>query len=694
MAAGQLKLRVWLKLLCVLVFVLGVVVPYLLLTMAGSSFDSRQVAFQHQAGTSRAHERKPLDYGEVHDNAEALKFQISELENIRVSVRNELRVMDRDRQRVTGEVESARGALASLKKDIEKAKNELQNTRSKISRAARQVMRATDKPPSVSSAGSLVVVNLPASAHSNPHNQPPARDEKQRALCTQETCLDYSRCPLHRPFLVYVYNEHIPYSSLFPLRERHIVKDLLTRLKQVDSLTSDPELACVFMLIVGPLTQTLPQSTFEERLRSLPMWTSTQAANHILIDPPYQASVTLLRDIDRGRALLAHGVAVGMHQQQQNILLPPVTHYDRESSWQGLPPHLPARRQLLVYFEGQQSPGESLSELAPADVDSIAAAITGSAKDKLFVKTSCSTFAVVQEKVFPGEWSLCGSVEQRRAQLILATFSLVLGSGGSGLSGTSTYTRLVEALRYGAVPVVVGVDQLPLDSVIDWRLAAVIVPISQLGQLHFLLKSFTDESILSYRRQGRFLWETYFSSPGRMLDSVISLVRSWFNHPPPAAVGYAEVTRLVSIPGGNRRVASHTFQHNFTIYTPELWNSPPGPFYMYPSSPFQPTPVSGSQYVGLDSQQLHSLPQHIVDAGGITGPYFEDFLLGNMPEEQFTIVMLTYERNLVLLQALDRLSDLDSLSKVIVVWNNPSPPTSDMQWPDIGVPLEVGMVTV
>lgn len=687
MAIVHLSLRGWLKLLCALVFVFGVVVPCLLLMTAGS-LDPKQSAFQRQSLALRRHERKPLDYPGGHESAEALKFQISELETIRVSVRNELRVMDRDRQRLFGELESGREMLAGVKKEIEKAKTELQNTKSKLSRATRQMKKASDAPPLTSPPPPIIVVNIPSSSHDTQGEVNRQPENKHQALCVRETCLDFSKCPLHRPFLVYVYNKHHRYSNLFPLRDQRPVDELVASLDEVDSLTSDPTMACVFVAVVGPLTQPLSQSDLEEKIHSLPQWSG--GANHVLIELSLYNGNSLLRDIDTGRAVVAHGVTANTHQQTENsILLPPITIYDQDKPlWEGLPHHLPANRQFLVYFEGQLS--QDKSQPASSDLEIITAVLSDKVKDKLFMKTSCSTTASDFEHVFPGEWLLCGSAERRHSQLLHATFSLVLGSGGHGLSGPQTYTRLVEALRYGAIPVIVGVGRLPLDTVIDWKLAAVLIPSSQqLGQIHLYLRSFSDESILSFRRQGRFLWETYFSSSYQMLNSVVSIVRYWFHHPPPVARDQATVTRLASIPGGNRQVPSPKFQHNFTIYTSELWNSPPGPFYMYPSTPFQSAPVSGSQYVGLSEQQLLHLPQHVVEAGGITGPNFEDYLLGNTPEEQFTVVMLTYERNEVLLQALERLSDLDGLSKVVVVWNNPSPPPSNMHWPDIGVPLEV-----
>jgi len=75
-------------------------------------------------------------------------------------------------------------------------------------------------------------------------------------------------------------------------------------------------------------------------------------------------------------------------------------------------------------------------------------------------------------------------------------------------------------------------------------------------------------------------------------------------------------------------------------------------------------------------------------AGG-AGKEFSESLGGNYPREQFTIVMLTYEREQVLINSLARLYGLPYLNKVLVVWNSPKPPVEDLKWPDIGVPIHV-----
>ncbi|KAJ8322301.1 hypothetical protein KUTeg_000772, partial [Tegillarca granosa] len=72
---------------------------------------------------------------------------------------------------------------------------------------------------------------------------------------------------------------------------------------------------------------------------------------------------------------------------------------------------------------------------------------------------------------------------------------------------------------------------------------------------------------------------------------------------------------------------------------------------------------------------------------GGSGKEFSESLGGNVQREQFTIVMLTYERETVLISALQRLKGLPYLNKVIVVWNNPVPPPPGLRWPEIHVPI-------
>ena len=47
-----------------------------------------------------------------------------------------------------------------------------------------------------------------------------------------------------------------------------------------------------------------------------------------------------------------------------------------------------------------------------------------------------------------------------------------------------------------------------------------------------------------------------------------------------------------------------------------------------------------------------------------------------------------------MLEALKRLSGLRYLAKVVVIWNNEEDPFNSIEWPDIGVRIEVWCVCV
>lgn len=54
----------------------------------------------------------------------------------------------------------------------------------------------------------------------------------------------------------------------------------------------------------------------------------------------------------------------------------------------------------------------------------------------------------------------------------------------------------------------------------------------------------------------------------------------------------------------------------------------------------------------------------IADGKGAMGEEYQKALGGNVPAEQFTIVILTYKRDEILIQALQRLKGLPHLNKV------------------------------
>lgn len=53
--------------------------------------------------------------------------------------------------------------------------------------------------------------------------------------------------------------------------------------------------------------------------------------------------------------------------------------------------------------------------------------------------------------------------------------------------------------------------------------------------------------------------------------------------------------------------------------------------------------------------------------------------------------MLTYERENVLIDALEKFHNLPNLNKIVVVWNSRILPSESFRWPQIHVPIHVSV---
>ena len=687
------------RILCLLLVVFGVVVPCLLLVVTVNVDSTRSNYYTDQSlHPFSTHERKPLDYP-VADLREAseLRQQIRELEDIRSSVRDELRVFEQQRSKLSADIESHKESLARVKKELTAAKMDLQDKRGQLSKVNRDFYDKVD-PITQTAASMAPIIVLPAenkmsslSDLAQPRGAP--ADDAQFSRCTLDLCFNLARCPLTRPFSVFVYNDANPH--LFPVSSRHgsVVTDFVTDLKRTGSFTSDPTAACVFVAILenrASSGEDMPRD-LQTKILSLAHW-GGEGANHVLIElSTSRDTASSLDAVSTGRAIISRSIVspVKPFRSGFDVLLPPLP--TSEVTWRDLPPLLPVSRENLIYFHGEYAPPRhpSPSSLAPADVKSLQQALDG--REKIDIELRCpETGAGVTE----GEWMLCGGQSSRLELCSHSTFSLVPSTGGPGdQAGVALYTRLIESLVCGSIPVLIGMGTLPFDEVIDWRLAAISIPASGFSDIHYILRSVSGDDIQNFRLNGRNLWHTYFSSPLAIIKTTVAMVRSRTLHPPPLAPEFVGVSLLSKLTMRNKRTPSPLLTHNFTTYSWDFWNEPPGPFISYPSTPFKRGPLSGYRFSDLDERGIERLPLHIVDAGGITGPNFEDLLLGNSPEEQFTVVMLTYQRNKVLMEALGRLDDVAFLNKVVVVWNNPETPPGDLEWPDIGVPIEVRCIS-
>ena len=468
------------------------------------------------------------------------------------------------------------------------------------------------------------------------------------------TRFDYTRCPLEQPFAVYVYRHDVVH-----LRYPSDVTDIESILKETNSWTDTPSKACLFVCIVGPSPEV---ANVDLQLNSLPHW--NDGINQVLIDIPEVGQMSS-PVASNGSSLVANGQVVNdVGLNHLHILTPPVS----PSQVPIAPPSLYENsRTHVLYFEGASSKSVSTDWSNSAMLKDL----------KFNVKFTCKPAG---GSSFVEEWALCTSQDERLRNCADSTFALVLGASDAS---AITYTRLMEALRCGAVPVVVGVRQLPYDSVINWNKAAILLPILiSPHDLSDLLASLQPETLMDYRRQGRFFHETYFSSRKAALHTIVAILRSRFMHPPPPAQDFNG--KIFKVNDDESTIPpSPRFLSNYTIYSEDLWNNPPGPFFMYPVTPYRQPYVSSMFFEPANNSPSYSKPPVL------KGPPFRSTLHGIHPSEGFTVVALTYHRSQHLAQFVNGFQGCPFLAKIVIVWNDEKEPDKNFKLPNIGVPIEV-----
>ena len=443
-------------------------------------------------------------------------------------------------------------------------------------------------------------------------------------------------CPMNKPFLVYVYDT--PGNS--GLQNSEVMASLIKDLQLGNSWTDDPVSACIFVLVIGPWSEAVSPEDINSLIHSLPHW-QTYSNRHVLVElsPSNSKSRPFSVQVKTGAALVATSYFSTQHTNY--TLIPPLLtnseYHNILPSTYGL---IAKTRKTFLYFEGEMDNYES-SESGLTIVNIC----------NEYPKRLCSLKCRVkrEEGALDSEWSLCNNATDRLRSCQQAVFALV-PCGSEGEVGPASFTRLLEALECGAVPVVVGNcdnGQLPFGEVIEWKDLAIFTPSKE---LFTNLTHKNQTNLRKYRQQGLFIFNNYFSSELRIVESVIAIVRSHSNHPPMWYPEYIPDSLFNTMP----RIAAAPIVRNITKYeySESVWNTSPGPFY---------------------SQNSHPANQ----------PF----------SEKFTIVILTYHRKRDLLQLVWRLKNCPFLDKVVIVWNNEKNKTHPKQykWPNIGIPIEVIM---
>ncbi|XP_063298073.1 exostosin-like 3 [Pelobates fuscus] len=639
---------------------------------------------------------------------------VQDLCRIRESVSEELLQLEAKRQELNSEIAKLNLKIEACKKSIENAKQDLLQLKNVISQTEHSYKE-------------LMAQNQPKL--SLPIRLLPEKDEaniplpKSKRNCRLHNCFDYSRCPLTSGFPVFVYNsDKYPFGNFVdPLIKQALEASVRTNVY----VTENANIACIYVVLLGEMQEPMmPKATdLEQQLHSLPYW-RTDGRNHLIINLSRKSETqNYLYNVSTGRAMIAQSTFYDVQYRPGfDIVVSPLVHAMSEPNFLEIPSQVPVKRKYLFSFQGEkiESLRSSLQEArsfeeeiegnAPADYDdriiTTLKAVQDSKLDFVMVEFTCKN----QPKAsLPTEWALCGEREDRLELLKQSTFALIITPGDSHLIiSAGSAMRLFEALEVGAIPVILGEQvQLPYHDMIRWNEAVLIIPKPRITEVHFLLRSISDNDLLSMRRQGRFLWETYFSTSDTVFNTILATIRTRIQIPAapikeepaveiPHRSGKAAGTDPNMADNGDLDLgpveteppyASPKYLRNFTLTATDIyrnWNTAPGPFHLFPHTPFDPLLPSEAKFLGSGTGF-----RPIGGGAGGSGKEFQAALGGNVPREQFTVVMLTYEREEVLMNSLERLNGLPYLNKVVVVWNSPKLPSEDLLWPDIGVPIVV-----
>uniref|UniRef100_A0A336MS02 glucuronosyl-galactosyl-proteoglycan 4-alpha-N-acetylglucosaminyltransferase n=1 Tax=Culicoides sonorensis TaxID=179676 RepID=A0A336MS02_CULSO len=666
--------------------------------------------------------RSQLEVFEDYNSLKAadLKLRIDEMLRIKNTVSIELRELEARRQKIQSDIGLFNQRIDDLKQELLRQQTELDRLKISVEQAMvsqrEAILRNT---PELSNPKQLFADSIPF--------KNPQISKEFIVECKMSNCFDHSRCSLTSGFPVYLYD---PETTSILKAGYDIDGFLKTTIKQTFGynahLTSNPERACVYFVIVG---EALPEQNeiknirnsdqirnpknFSDNLKSfarLPYW-GGDGRNHVILSLSRRniGSSNNLFNVNTGRAIIVQSTFYAKQFRRGfDLIVPPLLGPPGGDVWQECAYMVPARRAYLLSFQGELTTKKQGTVLDEFIIDHLKEISDGPTQDKFLLQFECVPATEQQSDSFNHrDWSLCGTENSRKIILKESTFALIFAPSENLVSSTLIQARLYEALRSGAIPIILGDSvQLPYQETIDWRKIVIILPKARITEIHFLLRSVSDSDLLLMRRQGRMIWERYLSTVQATIDTIIASLRDRLGIPPKpiqpivahsvfnssfiplktdAAILDSEPEE--SLGPIEPPFPSPMFKRNYTALltqSKEIWNDWADPFALYPQLPFDPVLPSDAKFVG-SSMGFRPIGK---GAGG-AGKEFSEALGGNQPREQFTIVILTYEREQVLMDSLGRLFGLPYLNKVIVVWNSPKPPLEDLRWPDIGVPVEV-----
>lgn len=277
----------------------------------------------------------------------------------------------------------------------------------------------------------------------------------------------------------------------------------------------------------------------------------------------------------------------------------------------------------------------------------------------------------------------CFNLETRLNHLIQSKFTLLLKTNSKQQWSNENTLRLIEALNTGCIPVLIESDlKLPLDNLIAWNEIIIRIPLAKINYLSSILVNINENELRLRQIKAKNVYQAYFSSHTIMFKTLIASIQFKFNLQLMSMsniqstelkmkINDETLIRNITTTATNdeflgkinqKPISSRKYFNNYTLNQYLIWNKYYYPFNLFPSTPFDEQTTTTGNYYKLNIEFTHLI-------GGFDGKLFHYTLDGNLNEEQFTIVILTFKREQNLLNLLETYVNLAYLNSILIIWN-------------------------
>ncbi|XP_029475083.1 exostosin-like 1 [Rhinatrema bivittatum] len=463
----------------------------------------------------------------------------------------------------------------------------------------------------------------------DPHDPSPQAQRESRvkiykhSRCRMESCFDFSRCE-KQGFRVYVY----PPEGGDPVSESYL--KIIASIEESTYYTPNPEEACLFVLNIDTLDRDHLSFQYvhsiNEKIQRFPLW--NDGRNHVIFNLYSGTWPNYTEDLgfDIGQAILAKASFYAERFRPGFDVSIPLFSKDHpqkggEKGWLEQNAVPPGKKYLLAfkgkrYLTGIGSDTRNALHHIHNGKDIISLTTCKHGKD--WEKHTDSRCARDNDQY-----------ERFDYQELLRNSTFCLIPRGRRLGSF----RFLEALQAACVPVLLSNGwELPFSEVVDWRKAAVVGDEKLLLQIPSTVRCIHSDKILAFRQQTQFLWDAYFSSVEKIVQTTLEIIRD--------------------------RISGRQSRQRF------LWNTLPG--------------------------GLLALPQYSTHLSDFPFYYLNH---GLKPSSKFTAVIWAssplLSQSQPVLKLLHAVSESQYCAQILVLWNSEKlPPTSD-RWPRTAVPLTV-----